>query len=118
MRKKILSITKKDFTIQTFKAGGKGGQHQNKTDSGVRIIHRDSNAVGESRNNKSQHANKKSAFKRMTNSPKFKLWLNRRIFEIGDGMTIEEKVEKQLKPKNLKFEIKDEKNKWTETKMD
>lgn len=38
MGKKLLfSLNKKDFTVQTFKAGGPGGQHQNKTDSAVRI---------------------------------------------------------------------------------
>lgn len=115
-KKKILTITKKDLTIQTFRSGGKGGQHQNKTDSGVRIIHKESKAVGECRNNKSQHVNKKEAFIRLTNSPKFKLWLNRRIYEIGDGKTIEEKVDEQMDSKNLKIEGKDDKGRWESTK--
>ena len=112
-KKKILSITKKDFKISAFKSGGPGGQHQNKTDSGVRITHIESGAVGESRTHKSQHANKKLAFHRLTESKEFKLWLNRRIFEIGDGMTIEEKVEKQMDPKNLNIEIKDDRGRWS-----
>ena len=49
MRKHLFSITKKDFEVQTFRAGGKGGQHQNKTDSAVRIIHRESGAASEPR---------------------------------------------------------------------
>jgi protein subunit release factor B len=36
-KEKLFSITKKDFKIQTFRSGGKGGQHQNKTNSGVAI---------------------------------------------------------------------------------
>ena len=115
MKKKILTISKKDFTIQTFRSGGKGGQHQNKTDSGVRIIHNESKAVGECRNNKSQHVNKKEAFKRLTNNPKFKLWLNRRIYEIGDGKTIEEKVDEQMNSKNLKIEKRNDEGKWEES---
>ena len=55
----LFSITKKDFEIQTFRSGGKGGQHQNKTDSGVRIIHRDSGARAESREERSQARNKR-----------------------------------------------------------
>ena len=57
MKELLFTIRKKDFEIQTFRSGGKGGQHQNKTDSGVRIIHKASGAVGESRNDKSQHRN-------------------------------------------------------------
>ena len=65
MKKELLfSITKKDFEVQTFRSGGKGGQHQNKTDSGVRIIHRASGAVGESRSERSQLVNKRLALKR------------------------------------------------------
>ena len=47
MRELLFSVTRDDFTIQTFRAGGKGGQKQNKTDSGVRCIHNASGAVGE-----------------------------------------------------------------------
>jgi len=107
MRKKILSITKKDFDIQTFRSGGKGGQHQNKTDSGVRIIHRESRAVGESRNYKSQLHNKKAALKRLTASSKFQLWLNRRTHEIIRGETIEQEVNRMMQPKNLKIETRE-----------
>lgn len=104
-RKHLFSITKKDFEVQTFKAGGKGGQHQNKTDSAVRIIHSDSGAVGISRSDRSQHRNKKLALERLTKTSKFKLWINRRVNEISVGKTIEEQVEEDMKPKNLKIEV-------------
>jgi len=32
--------TREDFRLDTFRSGGKGGQHQNKTESGVRITDR------------------------------------------------------------------------------
>ncbi len=110
-RKHLLSVTKKDFDIQTFRAGGKGGQHQNKTDSAVRIIHRDSGAVGLSRNDRSQHRNKKLALERLVKTSKFKLWINRRVNEIEVGETIEAQVEKEMTPHNLKIEFR-ENNKW------
>lgn len=106
-RKLLFSVTKKDFIIQTFKAGGKGGQHQNKTDSAVRIIHPDSGAVGVSRSDRSQHRNKKLALERLTKTFKFKLWIQRRANEIGMGKTIEEQVEEEMSPKNLKVEIRE-----------
>jgi len=100
----ILSITKKDFEVQTFRAGGKGGQHQNKTSSAVRIIHKDSGAVGESREERSQFQNKRIAFKRLTGSVKFKKWLNIKLLEIERGKTIEKQVDEMMQPENLKIE--------------
>ncbi|MGD9157246.1 MAG: peptide chain release factor-like protein [Desulfobacteraceae bacterium] len=111
-KEKLFSISKKDFDVQTFRSGGPGGQHQNKTDSGVRIIHRASGAVGESRSERSQHQNKKIALKRLVASKKFKLWLNRTVNEITSGKTIDELVEESMCPENLKIEGRDNKGKW------
>ena len=110
-RKHLFSVTKKEFDVQTFKSGGPGGQHQNKTDSAVRIIHRESGAVGISRNDRSQHRNKKLALERLVKSKKFKLWIQRRVHEIEIGETIEIQVEQTMKPENLKIEFR-ENNKW------
>lgn len=110
----LLTLNRKDFTIQTFCSGGPGGQHQNKTESGVRIIHNESGATGESRSERSQVINKKMAFERLTKHPKFKIWLSRKLFEIESGKTIEQRVNEQMNEKNLKVEIKVD-GKWTET---
>ena len=104
--KKLLSLTKKDFVVQTFRSGGKGGQHQNKTDSGVRIIHPESSAKGESREYRSQHKNKKVAFERLVNSVKFKMWLVLKHKEMVNKETIEERVKKMMKPENLLIEAR------------
>ena len=112
MKEKLFSITKKDFTVQTFRSGGKGGQHQNKTDSGVRIIHKASGARGECRNHREQHMNKKVALQRLSNSKEFKIWNNRIVQEIMDGKTVEEKVEEQMALENIKIEVKDDKGRW------
>lgn len=72
MKTLLFSITKKDLEIQTFRAGGKGGQNQNKRDSGVRVIHKASGARGESREHRGQLENKRAAFRRMTETKEFK----------------------------------------------
>ncbi len=109
----LFSITKKDLKVQTFRSGGPGGQNQNKRNTGVRIIHKDSGAVGESREERSQHQNKKIAFKRLVKHPKFKIWHSRRVFEISQGKTIDQIVNETMDEKNLKIETKEE-GKWKE----
>lgn len=56
-RQLVFSVTARDCVRQTFRSGGKGGQNQNKRDTGVRFIHRPSGAVGEARDERSQHQN-------------------------------------------------------------
>lgn len=75
MRELLVRVTIKDCDVQTFPAGGPGGQNQNKRDTAVRITHRASGAVGEARDQRYQWQNKKSAFRRMADSPKFRAWL-------------------------------------------
>lgn len=113
MKEPVISLTKKDFVVQTFRAGGKGGQHQNKTDSAVRIQHPESGAVGECREHKSQHQNKKVAFERLTNSTKFKIWLSMKHMEVIKGESLEQKVDKMMSPENIKTEVVED-GEWTE----
>lgn len=107
----MFSVTLDDCEIQTFTAGGPGGQHQNTSNTAVRIIHRASGAVGTSRTERSQLQNKKAAWRRMTEHPKFMVWLNREIFRLDGKPSPEEKVEKDMAPDNLKVEVRTDR-KW------
>ena len=51
--------------VQTFRAGGPGGQHQNVTDSAVRLVHRPTGLTVTSRAQRSQHLNKTDALRRL-----------------------------------------------------
>jgi peptide chain release factor 2 len=50
-----------DLERQTFRSGGPGGQHQNKTESGVRYIHKPTGVAAESRSERSQFKNDANA---------------------------------------------------------
>ncbi len=51
--------------VDTFRSGGKGGQHQNKVESGVRLMHRPTGLVVTSRRHRSQHRNREDALERL-----------------------------------------------------
>lgn len=72
----VIRVTWGDCRVDTFRAGGKGGQNQNKVESGVRVTHVASGAVGEARDTRDQLKNKRSAVERMILSPAFKAWVS------------------------------------------
>ena len=110
MKEKILSVTMDDLELQTFRAGGKGGQKQNKTDSGVRLIHHPSGARGESREERSQYQNKKIALKRLSEDPRFKYWV---AVQTGKFESDEAYLARQLAPHNIREEVRVD-GKWQE----
>lgn len=60
-----IDIRKDDLKTDTFRAQGAGGQHVNKTESGVRFTHIPTGIVAESTDSRSQHKNREIALQRL-----------------------------------------------------
>ena len=100
-RRHVLSLTKKDFKLSYYRASGKGGQHRNKTDSAVRIIHSASGALVTCETHKSQHKNKREAFSKFKTNTKFMDWVK-----------VECEVSRALEDGDIVFEVKDASGDW------
>lgn len=113
-REPLVSVTAKDLDISYFRAGGKGGQHQNKTSSACRIKHPPSGAVAESREHREQPQNRKAAFRKLAADPRFTNWLALETAEAQrrlDGKETaareaERLVEEAMAPEHLLVEVK------------
>lgn len=55
----------RDSEMEFFVAGGPGGQHRNKVETGVRLTHRPSGLVVQATERRSQSANRDAAFERL-----------------------------------------------------
>ncbi|MCC7245600.1 MAG: peptide chain release factor 1 [Saprospiraceae bacterium] len=60
-----IDIRKEDIRTDVFRASGAGGQHVNRTESGVRFTHLPTGAVAESTESRSQHKNREIAMGRL-----------------------------------------------------
>ena len=117
-RERITILSKKDLDISYFCGSGAGGQARNKVASGVLIQHKESGASGRCSESRSQDQNKRKAFDNMLKTPKFKIWLSRKLFEIREQESMEDQISRELDDsRKMKYEVQIE-GKWKEVGAD
>lgn len=107
-RKKLFSVTIADCRVDTFTVGGNGGSGKDTSNTGVRVTHEPSGAVGRSTDTRSQLGNKEKAFRRMGESKEFQRWARMIAARLATGKSLDDLVEESMKPDNIKVETKDE----------
>jgi len=105
MREKLLTLTKKDFRIDTYRGSGPGGQHRNKTDSCVRITHPLSGRSASCCKHRSQARNKKEAFIKLVKDKQFLSYIKAQATGIAQA------VEEAMQEHNILTEVW-ENNEW------
>jgi peptide chain release factor len=78
-------IDPRDVRFEALRAGGPGGQHQNKTESAIRAVHVPTGRTVVARQERSQHRNKALALKRLA----AQLALAKELAAIADSQAIQ-----------------------------
>jgi peptide chain release factor 1 len=101
----LFSVTKKDFEVTWFSGTGAGGQYRNKHQNCCRIIHKESGSMGTGQSQRDRISNQKEAFNNCVNTLSFKLWLNKKIYEIEnkDKESLDSIIDREMK--KIKVEV-------------
>ena len=106
MRKLVLSVTARDCEWTYFRGSGAGGQKRNKTSNCARCAHAPSGAVGIGQDGRSQTHNRRTAFKQMAESEKFRAWVRLECARwAGHTGEAERYAEREIRSSRVRVEV-------------
>ena len=117
-RELLFRVTKADFDETHIRGSGPGGQHRNKTSTGVRLKHRASGAVGEATDSKSQDANRRAAFRRLRDTAEWTRWFRDMVLATQGRPTAAERLRDAMQPENIRTQVLDSKQRWVDVDPD
>jgi protein subunit release factor A len=105
VRQKLFSVPDSDLRWEYFRAGGKGGQKQNKTSSACRVTHIPSGISFEAREERQQIQNRRSALSKLASDNRFKVWCKMHYAANLEGFqTLAAKVDAAMAEHNIRTE--------------
>jgi protein subunit release factor A len=108
----LFSVTKDDLKLTWFSGTGNGGMNKNAHHKCCRIQHKDSGVTVTGQDQRSREQNLRNAFIRLTEHPKFKIWLKIKTAEsLEDKREIERQIQRRvdeaMREENMKVEFYD-----------
>ena len=113
-RELLFRVTKADFEETHIRGSGPGGQHRNKTSTGVRLRHKASGAVGEATDSKSQDQNRRAAFNRLRETPEWRRWFNEMVTVTFGRKSVGQRVDEAMAVEYIQTQVKDERGRWVD----
>lgn len=114
-RELVLQVGPKDFTLRWYSGSGAGGQHRNKHANCCEIKHKASGATGRGTESKERQTNRRVAFRRLHESPKFQAWLRIAMAEACGQPTAQERADRVMaRTQDFKTEAPDGRGGWKE----
>ncbi len=102
----------RDCDLEFFVAGGPGGQHRNKVETGVRLTHRTANVTVTATERRSQSANRDAAYERMAEKLEAMQRVQKKRFATKPGKAAKER---RIEGKRIQSERKQGRTKKFET---
>lgn len=117
VRRKLFSVSIADCRVEAIASrGGNGGQNKNRRHTAIRLTHEPSGATSFSAEENSQIRNKQTAFVRLAKTAEFMAWVRLEAARLAGEPSIEDRVEAEMAPRNLRVEVRGDTGQWVEIK--